>query len=54
MTHPGAEAYIDSLADMYAEEWELDLLRCFEQEHNMLECFPHQVPKKKKGKIKAL
>lgn len=27
MTHPGAEAYIDSLADLYAKEWELDFLK---------------------------
>lgn len=27
MSHPASEAYIDSLADLYAHEWELDFLK---------------------------
>ena len=27
MSHPGAEAYIESLADLYASEWALDFLK---------------------------
>ena len=27
MSHPGAQEYIDSLADLYATEWKLDFLK---------------------------